>query len=199
LGGEWAQTLEDLECGFLRFERVYPGLQAAMEDSLHTHRECGQRLTQLVNEMRQAFKLTLKRVNDSGNFLLSAAGDLQRNRNIVFKMVPTTSRGSRQAAEELMLCRTSVLQAVEANGQVLLSMRSDLQQSHNAVAVALKDSLTAVQCTMDLLDSEREIVQLARERCWLLQEMAGSSRHGLDLCSRLSGRTGFCFGQQQRK
>mmetsp|Transcript_28703 Transcript_28703/g.66846 ORF Transcript_28703/g.66846 Transcript_28703/m.66846 type:complete len:614 (-) Transcript_28703:82-1923(-) len=169
---DWPRHLKDVNCGKLPFEEVRRALDDAALNALLELREKQLILAQLAAEMRHEFKSTLKTVSDSGNTLLSAAGDLQRNRNIVFKMVPATSRGSRQAAEELMLCRTSVLAAVKANGEVLLGMQERLRPAHLALVRSLHETQASLRRASETLQFEWELVQMGESRGWLFTDVA---------------------------
>ena len=57
----------------------------------------------------------------SANQLEDAAERLQRNRGVIFEVAPRGSKGARRAAEDLMVCRGSLLEATKANGQLLSS------------------------------------------------------------------------------
>jgi len=171
---DWPRALEALKSGALRFEELQSWMHELTESAMVDLEDRQSALAQLVADTHEVFKTTLKQVNDSGNSLLSAAGDMQRNRNIVFKMVPTTSRSSRQAAEELMLCRTSVLAAATANGEVLQSTQLRLRHAHQSVGRALRGSHCALQRATELLRWEGELNQLGRNRGWLFVAQAES-------------------------
>lgn len=169
---DWALLLEDLSQGHAGFEHVRMRLREESHTAQQLARERGGHLAALMRDMNTAFQEALKRVNESGSALLAAAGDLQRNRDTVFEVVPRSSKGCRQAAEELMLCRNAVLAAVQSNGKVLVGMQAQLEPVHKAVAKALRESGAALQQAKEAWRREGELLHFAQARGWLFANTA---------------------------
>lgn len=168
----WLLTLDGLSRGRSSFEAVRSRLRGQTEDALLLSREHGSHLARLGSEMDKAFRDTLGKVSDSGSKLLSATSDLQCSRDMVFEIVPRSSKGCRQAAEELMLCRTAVNEAVQVNGQLLADLGMKLAPPHAAVTKALRQCAAVLKDARELLLRERELVHLAKAKGWITAERA---------------------------
>lgn len=117
------------------------------------------------------YKRATAKVVASANGLEDAAEHLQRNRAVVFEVIPRGSKGARRAAEDLMQCRSALLSATQANGLVLngwsatSSTMQPVIEAFNAELIELRAAL-------------RQSNELLQQRCDLLQLQRFSGRLG---------------------
>eukprot|EP00971_Amphidinium_carterae_P094131 1863123-Amphidinium_carterae.1 len=99
-----------------------------------------QLLGEHVERMKVAFQETLSKVHESGKTLLSAAGNVKLNNEVLFAAVPGSAHVRRRVAEEMHANREAILNAVQANGKVLETMATELGGIRQAVASSLRTS-----------------------------------------------------------
>lgn len=157
---DWTERLQELRNGRSNFEVVRQELEGEVDAALETlHRESDQLVSQ-AKGMVDTFSSALDRLSESGKALQNAAGDLQHNRETVFRVQPMPSRGSRQLAEELASCRESVLSRVRENGEILTATAQSLQRPHREACVCARATGNALKQAVEMLDHEGELLRL---------------------------------------
>lgn len=169
---EWLIALEEVGKSSTAFDLHSRRHREQLHRVLKKHREQSALVGVLASDMKDVYSSTLAKVSACGDHLLIASGDLQRNRDVVFDLVPRTAKGTRRAAEELKICRESVLEAVKANGATLTSLNDTLNPSKKAVLIGLRESAAALQKAQEVLRREGELVHLAKARGWLSADAA---------------------------
>jgi len=189
-GREWSELSEELCTGVETFSEASIRLRVGVQAAQGVSRERITRLKGLLQDMGIVFQASLKMVNESGSALLTAAGDLQRNRDTVFEVVPRSSKGCRQAAEELLNCRNAILQSVQTNGEVLIGMREQLGPAHKAVLKALREASAALSNAREAFRRESELLQFAQARNLIAEDLAQDLGKGLAASLRAITKNG---------
>jgi len=170
---DWVQTLEDASCkGRTAFIELRKRQHVNVEKAIQNFHDIEVSLGQIVNTMKQSLKNTLTKLNSCGNEMLLATGDLQRNRDVVFDTIPRSSKGTRQAAEDLRYCRENVLCSVQENGSTLMTMLRELNPTHKAVMTGLREAAAALQHSKEVLRREGELIHLGQAQGWLYSDTA---------------------------
>mmetsp|Transcript_30952 Transcript_30952/g.65626 ORF Transcript_30952/g.65626 Transcript_30952/m.65626 type:complete len:755 (-) Transcript_30952:388-2652(-) len=177
---EWVSSLEDIARGVENFLEASMRLRSSLTSAVSDTEQRVGTLKEMAKEMDLIFQAALKGVNESGAALLASASDLQRNRDTVFEVLPRSSKGCRQAAEELLLCRNNVLRIVDANGEVLLGLRDQLGPVHKVFQLHLRETLSALAIARETFRREYELLHLGQVRNYMDNAMAE------ELCKKLA-------------
>lgn len=169
---KWVETLKAAAAHTSSYEQLRTRLRVEAQATFQCLQDERAVLDKRVTEMAAAFQVVLSELMGSGTQLLSVAGDLQRNRDVVLDTGPRTSKACRVAAEELTKCRHSVLEAAQGNGKVLLHVGAQLALPHKAVVASLRDLAQAVAAAKEALQREREVLYLGKAKAWLLGSSA---------------------------
>ncbi|CAJ1430414.1 unnamed protein product [Effrenium voratum] len=137
----WAAELEELlgagdVASLFRARQSLGLLRDAAAQDAHALKE---QALQLFADMTGKFKKATSMVLSSAAGLEAAASELRRNREVVFEVVPRSSKGSRRAAEDLMRCRSGLLSSANINGEMLMSCSRLLGPSHFELTAQLKE------------------------------------------------------------
>ncbi|CAJ1379772.1 unnamed protein product [Effrenium voratum] len=160
----WAAELEELlgagdVASLFRARQSLGLLRDAAAQDAHALKE---QALQLFADMTGKFKKATSMVLSSAAGLEAAASELRRNREVVFEVVPRSSKGSRRAAEDLMRCRSGLLSSANINGEMLMSCSRLLGPSHFELTAQLKELREVLQQQQELLLREQELLQLQR-------------------------------------
>lgn len=169
---EWIKSLEEVCTEIEEFRYVQKRLrEETVSANFNMQMELDD-LAPIAEEFGRGFQVALQQMSDSGSLLLAAAGDLQRNRDTVFEVVPRTSKGCRQAAEELMNCRNKMLASVVSNGKVLAKVNAALAPLHKGLVIALRHARSVLAAAGESFMRENELFQVAQARGWLSVDLA---------------------------
>jgi len=168
----WVQALEELhESGQEHQTGLLMSLQARCDAAFKAAHSKMEQFQRTAAEATINFKRATSKVMASANSLEDAAEHLQRNRAVVFEVIPRGSKGARRAAEDLMQCRNALLSATCSNGLVLdaWSPSSPAMQSTNeAFTVELMEMRPALHSAKALLQQRSELLHMQRRRGCLL-------------------------------
>ncbi|CAK9020118.1 Hypothetical protein SCF082_LOCUS14795 [Durusdinium trenchii] len=159
----WVKTLEDLQNSeALKAEASIVGTEAQCEAALKDAKVMMEELRQTAAETISQFKQATAALVTSASDLEEAAERLQRNRAVIFEVVPRGSKGARRAAEDLMQCRSSLLAATQANGKVLAARSSCVSSVHNSCTTQLLMTRASIRHASECLSRRIELLHMQR-------------------------------------